>query len=95
MVHCLTVHLPLGALLISCAMCGTGPMRLARLNEAGHFKEIEVGPLKKLGGDTLEHIWLDSKVPSPSPNTSPNTSVCSPPMAHARVAESMREAAHA
>ena len=24
MVHCLTVHLPLGALLIPCTMCGTG-----------------------------------------------------------------------
>ena len=31
MVHCYTVHLPLGALLIACTMCGTGraPLRAA------------------------------------------------------------------
>ena len=28
MVHCRTVHLPLGALLIWCAMCGTGDQLL-------------------------------------------------------------------
>ena len=41
------------------SMCS--PMRLARLNESGHFKEIEVSALKRYGGAATDHVWLAAK----------------------------------
>lgn len=36
-------------------------MRLARLNDSGHFKEIEVSALKRYGQAVADHCWLGSK----------------------------------
>ena len=36
-------------------------MRLARLNESGHFKEIEVSALKRYGSQAADHTWLGPK----------------------------------
>ena len=38
------------------------PMRLARLNDQGHFKEIEVTALKRYGIAAIDHVWLAPKV---------------------------------
>ena len=37
------------------------PMRLARLNDSGHFKEIEVSTLKRYGSTCPDHCWLAAK----------------------------------
>ena len=39
MVHCHTVHLPLGALLIPCTMCGTGDPLRAQISAFHHWQE--------------------------------------------------------
>ena len=38
------------------------PMRLARLNEQGRFKEVEVAALKRYGATAVDHCWLAAKV---------------------------------
>ena len=40
----------------------SSPMRLARLNESGHFKEIEVTAIKRYGAQAADHCWLATKV---------------------------------
>ena len=35
-------------------------MRLCRLSEKGHFKEIEVGALKRYGESAVDHAWLSA-----------------------------------
>ena len=38
----------------------SAPMRLCRLSEKGHFKEIEVGALKRYGESAVDHAWLSA-----------------------------------
>ena len=35
-------------------------MRICRLSEKGHFKEIEVGALKRYGESAVDHDWLSA-----------------------------------
>ena len=39
----------------------SAPLRLARLNDQGHFKEIEVTALKRYGANAVDHAWLAAK----------------------------------
>ena len=39
----------------------SAPMRLCRLSEKGHFKEIEVGALKRYGESAVDHAWLSAR----------------------------------
>ena len=39
----------------------SAPLRLARLNDQGHFKEIEVTALKRYGTGCIDHAWLAAK----------------------------------
>ena len=34
------------------------PMRICRLSEKGHFKEIDVGSFKRHGKSAVDHVWL-------------------------------------
>lgn len=36
------------------------PMRICRLSEKGHFKEIDVGALKRYGQNAVDHDWLSA-----------------------------------
>ena len=45
-------------------------MRLCRLSEKGHFKEIEVGALKRYGESAVDHAWLSAS-PQPEPEPEP------------------------
>ena len=36
------------------------PMRICRLSDKGHFKEIEVGALKRYGQNAVDHDWLSA-----------------------------------
>ena len=39
----------------------SAPLRLAKLSEDGHFKEIEVTAIKRYGADAVDHAWLAAK----------------------------------
>ena len=38
----------------------SAPMRICRLSEKGHFKEIEVGALRRYGESAVDHEWLSA-----------------------------------